>query len=315
MAHCSPQQSQTRYVRQQPCQVNRVDVKQSMVTSVTATRTKFTVPPSSVGAIMGYNKWRSKGQTLIDTIKSKHKDLYKDILQRNNIQDPYKVARSLVSQYPELEAFTSLKTSNSEVISQVKEEIQCILDKYKVPEDQQTIAKDVWWRSLNCNYGNIKEDWALNKWEEDTGKTIKKTQVRVYKKILEHKYYDIYLNGFMDGVTTEGKVVEIKNRVNGLMDEVPMYEKAQVWCYLNVTDANTGYLVQANGTEMDYFVLHQSPSWFKNKFLPAVEEFISVYDMVINNNTFLDVLFTADDPQETYNDFVTALALINLKNK
>jgi hypothetical protein len=96
----------------------------------------------------------------------------------------------------------------------------------------------------NVRHGCINEKGGLALFSQLTGKEIAETQLGVNLKFHEDDKFIWSINGKVDGITTDGYVVEIKNRQKVLFNTVRDYEMCQIQLYLHSLNIERGYLVE-----------------------------------------------------------------------
>ena len=98
--------------------------------------------------------------------------------------------------------------------------------------------------ATNVRHGCINEKGGLALFSQVTGKEIAGTQRAVNIKFHEDDKFIWSINGKVDGITTDGYVVEIKNRQKALFNTVRDYEMCQIQLYLHSLNIDIGYLVE-----------------------------------------------------------------------
>ena len=110
-------------------------------------------------------------------------------------------------------------------------------------EEKQVLKKSVN-SQLQKDFGTKEETSVTDVAEKLIGKQIEKTYRFVMKKMFETETIAWYVGGRVDGLTKAGEVVEIKNRMRRLFNEVKQYEYIQLITYLFIHSAPGGYLVE-----------------------------------------------------------------------
>ena len=108
------------------------------------------------------------------------------------------------------------------------------------PEQKQFLEEATRTRVFQ-HHGTRKEDSTLDQWCTQNGKDAHKPT----KKFTLQVHPEVTLNGYIDGITTDDELVEIKNRAGGrLFNEVRDYEMAQCQAYLRMLKIDRGFLVE-----------------------------------------------------------------------
>jgi len=110
-------------------------------------------------------------------------------------------------------------------------------------EDQQLLVK-IADSYTNKKFGEISEKTAIEVYEDRTGEeVVKKIDSRV-KKILEYNGIELVVKSKIDAMKYDGTIVEVKNRIYKLFEEVREYEWLQVQVYMEVYNLERGQLVE-----------------------------------------------------------------------
>lgn len=115
---------------------------------------------------------------------------------------------------------------------------------------------------VNTDHGNKEETQVLDNFKELTKTNLDESQ-KFHRKYVftietDNCNYLVSIGGKMDGIDHDNKkVIEIKNRVRRLFGMWREYEKAQLMCYLYLTNYPKGVLVEryrnrSNELELDY---------------------------------------------------------------
>jgi len=75
--------------------------------------------------------------------------------------------------------------------------------------------------------------------------------------------------------TMDSRIVEIKNRTRRFFDRVPMYERAQLECYMRIKDADDCLLVQQLGGDIRESDVERDDSLWYSMIMPALVQFVA----------------------------------------
>jgi hypothetical protein len=96
----------------------------------------------------------------------------------------------------------------------------------------------------NKTFGTIRETNVVDVYRNKMGvDVVTKLQAR-YKKVLEYEGNELWLISKIDAMKMDGTVLEIKNRMYKLFEEVREYEWLQVQAYLEVYNLEQAELVE-----------------------------------------------------------------------
>lgn len=133
----------------------------------------------------------------------------------------------------------SLVTAQSNITQNLEKTLGSALDN----ADKRNIASLIK-TATNVRHGCINEKGGLALFSQVTGKSIAGTQRAVNIKFHEDDKFIWAINGKIDGITTDGYVVEIKNRQKALFNTVRDYEMCQIQLYLHSLNVDLAYLVE-----------------------------------------------------------------------
>ena len=135
--------------------------------------------------------------------------------------------------------------------------------------------------NFNTRWGNTLEDQACQLYEQKTGRKVEHFGLMRHPK-------EPWIGGSPDGVTTDGRLVEIKCPVSRpILPEVPVHYYGQVQCLMEVLDLQLCDFVQykPGKSSADYTLqittIRRNPAWWAEK-LPVFRKF---WDRVLRYHT------------------------------
>jgi hypothetical protein len=138
----------------------------------------------------------------------------------------------------------------------------------------------------NKKFGTIREINALDFYKEKYGvEVITKIDQRS-KKILTIDGAELWVISKLDGMKMDGTVIEIKNRIYKLFDEVREYEWLQVQTYLNVYGLPKAELVeflQNSGGTMKINYVEKDDTYWNEVLLKILGNYFRVFLSIIKN--------------------------------
>ena len=96
--------------------------------------------------------------------------------------------------------------------------------------------------------GVLQESAAIDQLATREGQPIRERNENVYRYHLR----DFSINGKVDGITSDQRVVEVKTRQKRIWPELPHYDVVQLQVYLKLTGLSSGILherCQSNATQ------------------------------------------------------------------
>lgn len=132
-----------------------------------------------------------------------------------------------------------------------------------------------------------------------------------YRKLVHYVHYtnrrpgDMVrwgVGGKVDGFRN-GKLIEIKNRVNRLFDPLPEYELIQLQIYmflLDLQDATLCQVLSSDGKKMKKETeVIRDPLYWQQVIVPELQEVANLLDFFIQNEEWQAKFFASDDKQKT----------------
>jgi hypothetical protein len=208
----------------------------------------YNIQSSEVSGLIGRNKYCPREQAMLKFIKRMDYNRFKRLLRAINVREVYVIANELLSASGSIkDIFTKAIRASSE------EELQICLDKllaeiqetdyYKTKKEflQNEIKGRVYMKR-----GSKYENKGINQYERKTGYKITDRNSEMIEKIIKRQLdYTIMLRAKIDGIDRENDcLIEHKNRVYELFDEIPEYEQVQLEIYTRVTGLTNCKLVQ-----------------------------------------------------------------------
>lgn len=161
---------------------------------------------------------------------------------------------------------------SSTLISQQEELKSQIASNDLLTSDEKKQLVDLMKTATNTFHGITNEVNGYKIFEECMGKSCVEQQQTLKHVVFSDDNYEWLLTGRIDGLTADGEVVEIKNRVNGLFGSIRDYEAIQLQSYINMCNASKGYLLELHklpngGMDYDIKPMDLDPA-FLTEFVP-----------------------------------------------
>lgn len=235
---------------------------------------RITIKVSDIGKIIGrFYKFGAESEVL-DSMLSKHFPIkfqeYNREFQQRKIINRSPETQEIVEQVIETETNTSDDVNT--LFESFKETLSTIegFSPYEKREINEYVRK-----ILSTRHGDKNEPVTAEKLGD----------LQTDEKFYEEKIINIsgtryVLCGRIDGfaVDSEGKktLYEIKNRTKNLFNELRAYEKAQVNCYLNMTEVSQGKLVEMFNDSIKSYDVSIDTEDYKSYF-PILERFCRAF--------------------------------------
>jgi len=166
-------------------------------------------------------------------------------------------------------------------------------------EDKQALEKTL--VSLtNKTFGTRKEGDAITQYENLTKKRVQRLSKYFTQKFPTHGLetegflgnVEWKLGGKIDGMTENGELIEVKNRMNRFFNQVRDYEKVQIQTYFQLLDIESGYLVESlvkkkgDAPEINIVAVQYEPEYWNNFIIPRTRKFIDYFQHILLDNQF-----------------------------
>lgn len=214
----------------------------------------YNVQSSEVSGLIGRNKYCPREQAMLKFIKRMNYNNFKRLLRVINVREVYVIATELLSESGSIkDKFTKAirASDNDELQDKLKELYKEIekTDYYKTKKEylQNEIKGRVYMKR-----GTKYEKKGIDQYQHKTKKKITDRNEEMIEKIVKRlPEYTIMLRSKIDGIDRANNcLIEHKNRVYELFDEIPDHEQVQLEIYMRVTGLSTCKLVQTHFNEV-----------------------------------------------------------------
>ena len=203
--------------------------------------------------------------------------------------------------------FACLRSKNTEQLSQDKAKIDSVIQ--QLPKSQQKEFADSFNHITNTQFGIRNENLGVEIYQHKMQADVELTR-KYFKKELFHiesndGEIDVWtLGGKVDGIASvpintnpkgkgKGKlktkqvILEIKNRVNRLFNEVRDYEKVQCYAYMYVLDLDEVHLAEimksSQDNKMNIFPIVFEENFWENQIMKSMETFVNEFYEFLEN--------------------------------
>lgn len=179
--------------------------------------------------------------------------------------------------------------------------MQEAIDKLEVSKEKKENIRKQTESFINKTHGTIKEQGAIEMFEEKFKVKLDTTQDYFKRKIdaaSANSAFDWYIGGKMDGIFKDGEdpsgnyVVEVKNRTKSFFSSIRDYELTQIQMYMWIADMPKAYLVEKYGNKIRTTRVYKDEAYLNN-VLDYLKIFVSSFE-----TDFLE-------QQEVKNDYVS----------
>jgi len=183
-------------------------------------------------------------------------------------------------------------------------------------EDDKKEVRKIVEGYTNKKFGTIREINALDFYKKKYNvEVITKIDQRS-KKILTIDGTELWIISRLDGMKMDGTVIEIKNRIYKLFDEVREYEWLQVQAYLNVYGLPKAELVeflQNSGGTMKINEVERDDTYWVEVLLKILKDYFRVFLLICQNESKIKKYMSFGETEQ--NEYIKKLIRKELLEK
>ena len=265
---------------------------------------------SDLAIITGHNPYREKEEILLKYWKKHFKADYietKSYMKKNKIsekiEESYMECIERISKENNIDLkeiktdlYKCLDTKNTENLQEKKEQlIKKVMS--KLPKKHKEEFKESVNHITNTQFGIRFENNGVEIYQKLTGNSVEKSP-KYHKEelfIIHNEFDDVMdiwtIGGKVDGIVTDKNgnkfILEIKNRVNRLFNNVRDYEKVQCYAYMYTLDIPNIYLAEIlksrKSNNMNIFKIEFDEEFWQNEILNNISIFVNDFYDFLNN--------------------------------
>lgn len=276
---------------------------------------------SDLAVVTGHNPYKDKAEIYYKYWKKHYKDDYAEtlaILKSKNLknlkEETHMQCLERISEENNLnigavknKVFACLRSKNTDQLSQDKAKIDSVIK--QLPKAQQKEFTESFNHITNTQFGIRNENLGVTIYQNKMQADVELTH-KYFKKELFHiesndGEIDVWtIGGKVDGIASvpintnpkgkgKGKlktkqvILEIKNRVNRLFNEVRDYEKVQCYAYMYVLDLDEVHLAEimksSQDNKMNIFPIVFDEKFWENQIMKSVETFVNEFYEFLDN--------------------------------
>lgn len=245
-------------------------------------------------------KTLEKKNNIIFVPKETDNEVIENISKKNNIN----IKKELNS---------ALKTNNVEELHKKKKEI---IQKFSSVKEQKKVIESLN-NILHTNFGTIYENDALKYYENLHNTKVFRSDKFKRRKLFQYKDYNYYIGGKIDGYLEDGTIIEVKNRMYKLFNNLRSYERTQIYGYLYIFDSHKALLLEklkkSVNSKINIIEVIYNELIF-NEIKRKLYNFAQFFDKFLNSSNFKTaLLFGNEEIIEELNNYV--FNLINKENE
>jgi hypothetical protein len=290
--------------------------------------TKVFIPISQLAIIVGLSKYGSLTQIMLKLwIKTDFDGYSKKIVE---LEQKYNKSFGMINEWDKMQLLanelglndiinkttTAIKNENNIMLKNNQTDIYRDIDN-AMPnnnnlsqneiDDKKKVLSKLVNNITNCGYGQFNENSAINIYSSMTNTTISDQQKKIIAVIktteINKKLIEWNLIGKIDGIATnmngEKILIEIKNRVNTLFNQLKDYEKPQIQAYMKLTGFKHAHLVEHIKNETGIIMVEYDSKYWKlikerlNRFIDFFVDFTcnqQLHELLLLNGQYNDIV-------------------------
>jgi hypothetical protein len=225
--------------------------------------------PSSAGALLGQNKYKTRDQALAEALRDRKPALFKQIMHCLHVaQTSRESARDAIAESDTLCSAiehgvrSQTKSGRDEALANIRKEVFSGVQ----TRSRRQVAKRILDEARSEMYkatGIIQEQRGMDQAAKKQGKTFEDGNKRFYRLDLPGEPYGGVLWGLIDGFDKEsGTIIEHKQRQNRFFQNIPAYERIQCFIYMKMLGVHRAQLIQTfDGEQREHMILWDEEEW------------------------------------------------------
>ena len=278
---------------------------------------------SNLYIIMNMNYFKNFDKVLFNTWRTFDKDDYEAYSKKidkanSSLKGKEKVIRKNQSNFKQLDDYqkkysinlkdkvrVSQNTNDNTKINTINKSIIDNLPKSIPKQDLENIKRLVN-NSTNTVYGIRNESSAIQEFKRLKKCDASEKQKKFEYNVLEDNGISFNLIGKIDALTDNNEIVEIKNRMKCLFNELRGYEKPQIMTYMYMNKSERGYLVEnlkkKEENNINIISIDYEKDYFEKNILTALVKYYNFFKVFITKDEWkLDLLKGEED--KLYQEF------------
>jgi len=186
-----------------------------------------------------------------------------------------------------------LQTSQTDILNNLKKTSN-------IPEEDKAVLEKTLKSLSNKSFGTRKEKDSIARYEEMTKKKVQRigkyftANIDISNISNSSSFPKISwgVGGKIDGLTEDGEIIEVKNRVREFFNEVREYENVQIQTYFKLLNVRRGYLVESlvkvkgQQPEINIIAVEFDEKFWNEVVTPRIEKFIEFFYHIMMDDEY-----------------------------
>jgi hypothetical protein len=214
----------------------------------------------------------------------------KSLEQSNNLQNNQIASKVYAINQKRYMSSRALVNEQKKVLKEI--------DDLQVSQQDKDQFKKLVQSASNTVFGSRNESGGVDIFVKETGKEIESKQTKLVHPFHTDnaRGYQWNLIGKTDGLTTDGEILEIKNRQKELFNTVRDYEMCQVQCYLHMSKRDKAFLVEVlkrrggHNSDFNIIPIEKDPHYYQDNVGIYLDRFVGFMSNLVWGQEVEDTL-------------------------
>jgi len=275
-------------------------------TSIKEIKYKPSVPidATDIASLLGLHKYKRNYYDIVMKYWERsnfvdYRDIYDELKNDGVVFEIVETAEDKIMKYCDDKKLSF----NFETINDVKKLQEILLKEKDLNVDETDIHS-----FCNTQMGIQFEDNVKCKYENKIKEKIEDVSKYHKRCFYEDDMFKWFVGGRVDGLTSESKkIIEIKNRKNGIYPCIPLYEIIQVYTYMYIHELNQATIVEQYNNEIEetHFIYSQG---YESYVLSRLKSFcLFISDFMKDKNLRIEFMKCGEDDKnkiERFNNLI-----------
>ena len=202
---------------------------------------KLTIYASDLAACVGMHRYQQPWEAALRIFERTSPSLHRSAYERVGMAIPVSVASRTLQKIHEGDVLTKVDDLIQGPVEMLDDNIQKIVDGMSISEPE--FANDLK-TYVFTERGKAGEKEVIDDFERTNNVVLSERNSKFFKKIFPCDGNVVTLGGRVDGLSEDGRLVEVKNRQRHFFNQIPVYERIQVTAYMVLTERPQCELVE-----------------------------------------------------------------------
>ena len=213
---------------------------------------KLTIYASDLAACIGMHRYQQPWEAAVRIFERTSPSHYQAAHARVGREIPASMASRTLKRIQESDVVTEVENLIQGSVDKLDDKVQKVIDEIGASDPE--FAGDL--RTyVFTERGKVGEKAAVDAFELSHNVSLTERNTKFFKKTFSCDGKVVILGGRVDGLSDDGRLVEIKNRQRRFFNSVPLYEKVQVLAYMVLTGSPQCELVERFDNEFKVTVV------------------------------------------------------------